>query len=504
MNLTLRKIVKYILICATMIFLSSRAYASKPVVGISGINSPGSVTLNINRQIEDHLVNILGSTRLFSIVNTALMKDQLNKYGCTEEKCILSFARTAGIDVIISGYLDQGPDFVFLTLNSYGIKAPHFGKSIYKYTVKIPVSGLNQNAEFITEEHAGWFISGLLARYKALVFLNSNEQGNWYIDSSYYHSGTFKLYRFDGKIPGDVSIKLYDEIGEVTVENNKILDIESSSPVMENDFIFAVYHERAGFIRNFYRGRKEELVFAGTTFKEDFLLFISTPLSSAVMPVVAPLSYYKYEDYTGMLLWAINAAPYFYIEYNGLTNRPDKLKEDNKDVTKRTLTDYRFGVYMLVCGGMSLVVDSFAHRQLSLASDYYPQPSLGNEFSAAYLSLVSGGGGHFYRGYRLWGYLYFHLNNVLLYALLREYSPAEKYDPLSKTYKKDDIDKKTAYSYMAAFGLLKIIDITHAVLRDDNVRNGELIEEDFTFEPEIHFNDGTGMNFGLKFSYKWQ
>jgi hypothetical protein len=124
---------------------------------------------------------------------------------------------------------------------------------------------------------------------------------------------------------------------------------------------------------------------------------------------------------------------------------------------------------------------------------------LGKAFSAVYLSLVSGGGGHFYRGYRLSGYIYFHLNNILLYSVIKEFSPTEKYNAASGSYKKDDIDRKKAYSYLGIFSLVKAVEITHALLRKDKISNGELLENDFSFEPEVKININDDILIGAKF-----
>ena len=489
------------LILISLIILSpSLLFASKPIVAVVGVNSVGLGALNINKQINDHLINIIDSTRIFSLVNPVVLQEQLSKYNCIEEKCLLSFADTAGIDLVISGNVDYAADSVILTLISYGMKAPYFGRAVYKYRTKIPVSGLNYASDRIMEEHAGVFISRLLSRYSSLTTVNKIGENNYAIDSDYFISGTYQIYRFNSKSQGVDKIKIYSKIGDVKLINNNVIrNVSDAAEIKDGDFILIKYTERAEFLSGLIYGRKREMVFEGTTAREDFLLFLTTPPASVLMPLVAPLAYYKYGDYSGLALWALNSSPYLFLEYQGLRYRPKTYRDDKEDIPGRSAANYRFGIYMLVCGGMSLVVDSFAGSQLYLASNFQSQPNMGNAFSAVFLSLISGGGGHFYRGYRFSGYIYFHLDNILLYSAIKEFSPSEKYDSASGSYKKADINKKRGYSYIGILSIVKAVEITHALLRKDKISNGELLEEKFSFEPELKIDIHDHILIGAKF-----
>ncbi len=142
-----------------------------------------------------------------------------------------------------------------------------------------------------------------------------------------------------------------------------------------------------------------------------------------------------------------------------------------------------------------MVIDAFAHNSLFLASGFQGiQPYVGHNQSAVYLSLISGGGGFFYKGRRLEGYSYFHLNNILLYMTIKEFTSA-------KGASKSE-HKKKAYAYLGGFGLLKAIEITHVLLIKENIRNGTLLEETGGFEPVV-YSFKSGPNFGGQYVYKF-
>ena len=158
---------------------------------------------------------------------------------------------------------------------------------------------------------------------------------------------------------------------------------------------------------------------------------------------------------------------------------------------------------MLLCGSIPLVIDAFSHQMHYFAQSYQgKQPYVGNTASAIYLSLISGGGGLFYKGYRLQGYAYFHLHNILLYSFLKEFSAGKTYNAQTNSYTKNKINKKKAYTYLSALALLKIIEITHVSLIRDNIKNGKLIKDSFTFEPVMYDNNNE-INIGMQYIFRF-
>ena len=488
------------------ILIKPPLYASKPIAGVAVVR-PGSLkVMNISAQLETQLINVINSAGVFNILNPDLLKDQLKRFECLEEDCVLAFARTASINIIIRADVEDKGSSIIFNIYSHGIGAPYFGRVVYKYRAEIPVAGLSlsqREYNYIAEEHAAYFMSGLLRRYKAQFFIKHINK-NPVIDSDENISGVFDLYRYESSPPSGEKIRLIRIIGEVNVDKKEVRIISPGKILPEdNDFIFISFIKKAEFIDNLIYGRKRELVIREPSSSDTAVLFFSTVPISALMPLIAPIGYYKSGDFTGLLLWAANTLPYLYIEYNGMTNRPDSYKDDRKDVSRQTLTRYRFGLYMLFCGGIPLVIDAFSSQSLYLASGYQgTQSYLGNTFSAVYLSLISGGGGMFYRGYRLEGYLYFHLHNILLYSAIKEFSAGETYDAATNSYKKESRNKKRAYSYLGALGLLKIIEVTHVILVKDNIKSGKIHEENYGFEPAV-YPDSSGINFGMQYSVKY-
>ena len=139
--------------------------ASAPLVGVAGISGDSPRAVNLSGIVESHLSNIINATGLFEQVNHILLRDELKKFNCVEDSCVLRFARTAKLSVVIRGDVEDRGDAVVLTLYSLGMEVPYFGSVIYRYRVAVPVSKLELSAReysYILEEHAGHFISEML------------------------------------------------------------------------------------------------------------------------------------------------------------------------------------------------------------------------------------------------------------------------------------------------------------------------------------------------------
>ncbi len=228
------------------------------------------------------------------------------------------------------------------------------------------------------------------------------------------------------------------------------------------------------------------------------------------MPFVAPYQgYFMNNDWTGLAMWALNGIPYLYLEYDGLTNRPSEIRKNYKDdktyktISRDIFTNNRFGLYMLFTGGISLFVDAFSHDYLHKASNFETKNDfLGNTATAIYLSIVSGGGGQFYRGNRYWGYFYFHLNNILLYKTFQAFSSKETYNATTDRYEKHAIDRTKAYTYLSIFAGVKIIEILHTIFTKEDISNGEIIEESsLSFTPAIIPDEKFNLSYGAQINF---
>ncbi len=147
------------------------------LVGIIGVASDSPRASTLARFVETHLDNIMysnivNSGNIFQRVNPEVLRDQLSRFNCLEDSCVLRFARRAGISVIIRGSLEERSEVITLTLYAMGMGVPYFGRNIHRYRVSIPTDNLQlgtREYSYIFEEHAARFIEGFLRNYQKPV-----------------------------------------------------------------------------------------------------------------------------------------------------------------------------------------------------------------------------------------------------------------------------------------------------------------------------------------------
>ncbi len=466
-----------------------------PLLAIAPIKADSPRATPFARLVRTHLGNIAGSTGVFEMVNAEVLERQVERFGCRDEQCLTGFARDAGISFILRGKVKDRGDHLELTLYAYGIRVPHFGKMIKSYTVKIPIRNVRPGEKeysYLAEEHAGFFLSTFLDGCKTPVEIVKGGTG-YRFEYPLEIDGEYPLYSFK---EGDTDIttgtpSMYEKVGQVLISDN-IVDESSpsanrheSNPVIPGDFILLGYSDTSSYLEDFYRGRKREIVLNQPSVDDTCMVMAFSVPASATMPIVVPLlGYYQDGDYAGLGLWAVNTIPYLYMEYHGLKNSPEKMREGKQDISRHQLARNYFGWYMLLAGGLPQFVDAFSHDYLNRASNFQgEQPLMGNTATALYLSLVSGGGGHFYRGYRGWGYMYYHLQNLLLYGVMYNLVQPEYYNSDTKEYEKGQRNTTRAYTFASVLGVVKIIEMVHVLMMDDNIRNGKIEEEMYTLHP---------------------
>ena len=488
-------------LCAVA-FIGTASAADKPLAAIAIIKNDSPRTVVLTALLEENLYRIVESTGLFTAVKPAEFREQLKKFGCIEERCLLSFTRNAGISVLLRADFDDNDDYITLKLTAYGIDIPYQNRVIYSSTAKIPMNGKYGTPEYasITEEHGGIFVSSFLKRYRAPVYFESDAGGNLLVGRNI--TGSFEAYRAE---PAQDRESLRGIMTLGTVKLSGGIPSPSLKWLKPGDFILTGYSAQAESMDTYFYQRKKEGVIRRPALPEAVYALLATGPASATMPFIAPfLGYYRTSDWSGFSLWAFNYAPYLYLEINGLANYWANYYKKKKSVPRDVQAQYYFGLYMLSAGGASLFADAFSHSMLKKAAEYQGvQPFMGNGVIAGYLALVSGGGGHFYRGDRLWGYLYFHADNLLLYFTLREFCPDRIYQPLTGQFKTKKINKTRAYTLLSATCAVKIGEILHAVLMRDRIQNGEIIEDSYTVEPLISSGDGAGLNLGFQYSYRY-
>ena len=398
-------LMKKFFIVIFVFMISCEVYAEKQLAGVAQIETSSPRTIAISKLLLRHLNTSIDSTDLFDLINSELLKNELLKFDCIEKKCILRLAENAKISLIISAVLNDFGDYIILKLFAYGTDIPYHGKCIYNYVVRIDMDPKHSTREYslIFEEHAGYFISKLLAKYQMPVYIK-NIDGTLGPDVEVNLNGKFDLFRMKN-IKKKKSILIYDKIGKIKIKNSKISKKIGTLDLKEKDFVLATFKKKSDFLLNYYHGRKKEIIFKRSSPIHSFYVFLFTGPGSSAMPILAPVfGYYKNSDWVGLTLWAFNLAPYLYLEIDGLVNWPDDLRKAKKNISRETLARFRFGWYFLAAGGMALFVDAFVYQFLRNSKRYIGvQPFMGNSLTAGYLALVSGGGGHFFQGQQIVG-----------------------------------------------------------------------------------------------------
>ncbi len=494
-------------------FIATPAFSST-LIGVAGIAHETPRTKMFAGIIETHLDNILrsnfvASTGAFEPVNSTLLRNQLEKFSCTEESCIERFVRQAKISIIIHGRIEERSHSLFLEISAFSTDVPYFGKAIHRYTAQIPASGLSlsmREYSYIFEEHCARFISGMLHHYKKALFVEKRN-GRIHIPAPSRINGIFTVYRGTTE-SSDAASKIssffrYLPVGSIAMRNGIPLSIPSF--IREGDFILLGFSYAADDIQEFHDGRKRELVFTAPNSNDTLLMMLYTVPGSLTMPLVSPfLGYLAHQDYAGLALWSANFVPYLYLEIKGIQGRPQLIESAHRDISSTELARYRFSLYMLLCGNMALFVDAFASHNLYLAANYQGvQRYLGNTATAAYLSLVSGGGGHFYRGWRAWGYAYFHANNALLYYTIKEFSPSRNYNEITGQYEASSMNTTRAFSLLAAYCGFKIVEIIHAAMLPDRIQNGTVEETTIIVHPFFSLHENRETLYGAAFTMRF-
>ncbi len=483
---------KIFLSLVSLFIFTALSASAKPVAGVSIISSDSSRGTAVAGLLEKHLITILNRNSSFSTIKTDIIGRELKKFNCKSEKCILRFARSAGIDLIISGSIKDRGEYIKINLTSYAPGLPFRGRALNSYSVSIPLRIKLSLREFslISEEHSWKFLSETVSQFKYPVRI-TRDKGKAEITDPDTPEGNYDLYTMDRE-------DFYYRSGRVTITG---LDVkpEGNTQLTGNSFIIRSFGEEGQIIRDYYNTKKREIVFTEDSLKDTLYMFFLTVPASATMPIAAPIfGYMENDDWAGLGLWAVHTSPYLYAEARGQINSPSRLKDKHSDITRDDRAMNYFSWYMILAGGTPLFVDAFAHESLMNASYFRgKQELMGNPYTAAYLSLISNGGGHFYRGNRFWGYFYFHLNNSLLYMTLREYSKPEYYDASTDSYRKGKRNSRNAAIFGSFLFISKTVEIIHAVTSNDEISNGTAERRELSAAPFFSFDNNADPVYGL-------
>jgi hypothetical protein len=324
-----------------------------------------------------------------------------------------------------------------------------------------------------------------LNKYKHSVLLNKKANNLYLPKSISSYKEYYKLYAAQ-----TINRKyLWKYVGKVKKSDNylKYSNLEKNKKY----YIFISYENQA-------KSLKVELVFGEKSCVDTLSIMLVTPVISGVMPLAAPVGYYINRDYTGLSLWAVNSSPYFYITYRGVTNPIYKLRDDNENISRKNKADFYFAYYQMLFGGISLFADATSKYALKNSETYSGLNSfMGNSYTAVYLSFISGGAGHFYRGSRAWGYFYYHLSNSLLYSTIYCFNSDETYNSSTGSYEEESVDKKRAFTLLGIYSALKIVEIIHVLLTDENISVGTEYVSQYYFAPTFYSTNDNKNNYGV-------
>ncbi len=474
-----------------LIFSISRVLNASPMAAVSGISGNTQRATALSLLLEQHTLDILKKNG-FSTIDPKIVNRELTKFNCVEEKCILTFAGDAGIDLIIRGSVFDGRGYIVIRLEAYGINTPFNKRVINRYEIKIPMD-VNINSKefsFLCEEHSARFLSETLGVFIYPALIRAADE-KFVLPDDIKVSGHFKLYSRDKNNP-------VKENGEAEVTDGTVRIIRGDLQRGDN-FILIPYKDKSREIKEHYTRQKRKTVFREASLYDTLFLFAVTPFASASMPFSSPfLGHYMNNDWAGLGLWMINAPPYIYMEAKGFIDSPSRLKEKHKNISRDDRAMNYFAWYMLVSGGMPLFIDSYTSNYLYKLSYFTGSNELlGNTATAAMLSLTSNGSGLFYRGERFWGYFYFHLNNMLLYMTLREFSHPEYYSESTGRYTKGHTDRKKEIAYCSLFALSKSVEVVHSILCREDISSGELIDQYVIPGPLFSFDDNGKPFYGI-------
>jgi len=489
---------KKYLIILIILLLTGIQLQAKPVAGVTSISWDTTRGMTIATLLEQHTLAILKNRSLFDTIAPGIINRELARFECFDEKCILPFARNAGISLLINGNVQDRDTYLNITLRSYGVNGIFNGRLIHSYTVKIPLDTPIGSREFslICEEHSARFLAATLASFRQDIKL-TRTNGLYRAETDLKLTGNYTLYSREksGKLTGGITIKL---------ENSRVTGPSGITPP-KDAFIIMDYKKESSELDKYYKNRKREIVFHESSIKDTLYMALLTPFASASMPFSSPyLGYYMNNDWQGLGLWMVNATPYIYMEARGLINTPERIKDRKEDVSRDDAALYYFGWYMAAAGGLPLFIDSYANNYLKNAASYSEDTRLlGNNFTAAYLSLVSNGGGMFYKGNRGWGYFYFHINNIILYMTIRDFVKPEKYNDSTGEYVKKDSNSDRGKKLCAVLAVSKIVETVHTLLTDENLSNGTVTDDYSIPEPFFTIDSTNNPVYGISFNYRF-
>lgn len=472
---------KFAAVCCLML-ACAHAYAEDVLFGIGQVDATSPRAGAAAVALAENINGLLAGTQGFASVNSTVLRQQLSRFACTDEQCMLRFAEDAGICLFITLSVADTGDALQVKIAGYGTKFPYHCRRVYGYNAIVPLTGTAGSGEYalVSEEHSARFVAGLLDVFVSPRLLDDKTVGI----AQPIDDGDYTVYR---RLPiGGEPAPAGKVAGSVTLRAGKATTAGKGYVPAAGDFILQNYKRRAASVAKVWYSRKHGIVFAKPDIASGIATALFIPLGSLAAPVAAPaLGYVPAGDWAGLGLFALNAAPYYYLEIRGFVNNPYRLRDNHRTASRVDRASWCFAWYMAFAGGAGLFADAFASRYLSAAAAYAGvQQYMGSPFLAGYLALTTAGGGMFYRGQRFWGYVYFHANNLLVFAAIRDFLPA-KYARSDGKYVRGRANRFRGGVLLGVLGAVKIGEVIHSVFASDAIANGDVTEEPLSVEPVV-------------------
>jgi hypothetical protein len=431
------------------------------------------------------------------VVNSALLQDQIARFGRTDDRSILSFSRDAKIDIIVIGRITDRGSEIDIEFTAYSYDEPYHGKEICTYVRNTKISSGSSIREYgyIAQEQTAYFIADLFAVYQKKINVRRTQEGGFRSDEIL--NGIYPLHV--PFINGDEGVLSVGK-GNVKIESG---NIATTDEIPEGSYVTVSNEEKSRQIREFIRGRKREIVCEQGKVEHSLFAIPVTPLLSLSAPIALPVGYYTYNDYTGLSLFTVNAAPWWYMSWKGIDGNILKIRHARKSFktdSSYSRARYRFAVYTCFIGNGGLMVDMMAHGPLSRAARYEKREGyIANDSTALALALLTPGGGHFYRGSRGWGYFYYQIDTALMYLTMRAYSP-DRNDRLWN--ERGIVRRGNARKFLAAAFAVKCVEAAHAYMTDDDIYGDDNFAMRSVY-PVIETDDRGTIRAGLAMAYRW-
>ncbi|HEY1407220.1 MAG TPA: hypothetical protein VF857_11470, partial [Spirochaetota bacterium] len=296
-------------------------------------------------------------------------------------------------------------------------------------------------------------------------------------------SGRFPIYQTTEK--GDDG-SFVEADGETEITHGSI---RSNFNFRNTTYVALNYFNESQNLMKYMEGRKKEIVCETRTVEQSLFAIPLVPVLSATAPISLPVGYYSNSDYAGLAAASLSVAPWWYLSWKGISGNPEKLSRARTELGRHDNPKYLFALYSIAFGSGGFVIDMFAHDALTRASRYEERVRyIGNDYTAITLSLLTPGGGMFYRGKREWGLFYYQLDNLFTYMTIRSYA-----------------NKKSRAQTRIWGGALiaaKILETIHSAYSEDSLSVSSYVSLN-SLVPVIECDDEGKIRAGLSLAYRW-